>query len=99
MFIYSFCTNTLLPPPPHHLPTTADGLNLQGVAIGNGVMDMYFQEPSYAEYAYYHGLIPLGAKQRFERDWAACMEMVRTAFTFCFVVVSWLALLSVMIGF
>lgn len=55
----------------------SDGLNLAGVAIGNGVMDMYFQEPSYAEYAYYHGLIPLGAKQKFERDWASCMELVR----------------------
>jgi hypothetical protein len=53
-----------------------DGLNLQGVAIGNGVMDMVFQEPSYAEYAYYHGLIPLGAKQQFDKDWAACLEKV-----------------------
>jgi hypothetical protein len=48
------------------------------VAIGNGVMDMVFQEPSYAEYAYYHGLIPLGAKLRFEKDWASCLESVRT---------------------
>jgi hypothetical protein len=46
------------------------------VAIGNGVMDMVFQEPSYAEYAYYHGLIPLGAKQQFDKDWAACLEKV-----------------------
>ena len=53
-----------------------DGLNLAGVAIGNGVMDMVFQEPSYAEYAYYHGLIPLGAKQRFEKEWASCLEKV-----------------------
>jgi hypothetical protein len=48
------------------------------VSIGNGVMDMFFQEPSYAEYAYYHGLIPLGAKIKFERDWAKCLESVRS---------------------
>lgn len=57
--------------------SAVDGLNLAGIAIGNGVMDMIFQEPSYAEYAYYHGLIPLGAKLQFDRDWASCLEKVR----------------------
>ena len=40
------------------------------------------QEQSYAEYAYYHGLIPLGAKNRFDREWAACMESVSVCTVF-----------------
>ena len=55
---------------------TQDGINLVGAAIGNGVMDSVFQEPSYAEYAYYHGLIPLGAKLKFDKDWYTCLEQV-----------------------
>lgn len=51
-------------------------INLQGIAIGNGVIDYFFQVPSYAEYAYSHGLIPLGAKQKFDRDWENCIEQI-----------------------
>eukprot|EP01032_Pedospumella_encystans_P012048 gene12048-13965_t len=54
-----------------------DGINLSGVAIGNGVMDMLTQEPSYAEYAYYHGLIPLGAKLKFDEDWKVCLKKIQ----------------------
>lgn len=57
-----------------------DGLNLMGVAIGNGVMDYYFQEQSYTEYAYSHGLIPLGAKMKIDKDWIACIQKVRSNF-------------------
>eukprot|EP01033_Poteriospumella_lacustris_P009692 gene9692-6935_t len=53
---------------------TGDGINLVGAAIGNGVLDFLFQEPSYAEYAYYHGLIPLAAKERFDREWTQCLQ-------------------------
>jgi len=72
--------------------TTRDHINLQGVAIGNGVMDMLIQEPSYAEYAYYHGLIPLGAKQRIDKEWQLCLQdierqqdkpLTRGSFTKC----------------
>lgn len=35
-----------------------------------------FQEPSYAEYAYTHGLIPLGAKKKFDADWVQCLENI-----------------------
>jgi carboxypeptidase C (cathepsin A) len=49
-------------------------VELQGVAIGNGAIDYAIQEPSYAEYAYYHGLIPLGAKDRLEEEWGRCMD-------------------------
>ncbi|KAJ1441737.1 Alpha/Beta hydrolase protein [Ochromonadaceae sp. CCMP2298] len=55
---------------------TSDGINLQGVAIGNGVMDMFQQEPSYAEYAYSHGLIPRGAYELFSRQWQDCVETI-----------------------
>lgn len=51
-------------------------LNMAGVAIGNGVLDSIFQEPSYAEYAYTHGLIPLGAKRKLDADWVQCLEDV-----------------------
>jgi len=51
-------------------------LNLVGAAIGNGVMDSIFQEPSYAEYAYTHGLIPLAAKNKFDADWQQCLESI-----------------------
>lgn len=50
-----------------------------GAAIGNGVLDFLFQEPSYAEYAYYHGLIPLAAKERFDLEWTQCLQEVRAA--------------------
>lgn len=49
-------------------------VDLQGVAIGNGAIDYAIQEPSYAEYAYYHGLIPLQTKERLEEEWARCMD-------------------------
>jgi hypothetical protein len=51
-----------------------DNINLVGAAIGNGVLDFLFQEPSYAEYAYYHGLIPRAAKDRFEEEWVQCLS-------------------------
>jgi hypothetical protein len=41
-----------------------------------GVIDSMFQEPSYAEYAYTHGLIPLGAKKKFDADWIQCLENI-----------------------
>ena len=41
-----------------------------------GVIDSMFQEPSYAEYAYTHGLIPLGAKKKFDADWVECLENI-----------------------
>jgi hypothetical protein len=53
-----------------------DHLNLQGAAIGNGVLDYLFQEPSYAEYAYSHGLIPLAAKKKFDAEWIECLDQV-----------------------
>ena len=49
-------------------------INLQGAAIGNGAIDYTIQEPSYAEYAYYHGLIPLEAKERLELEWNRCID-------------------------
>eukprot|EP00981_Chlorochromonas_danica_P012652 scaffold5245_cov183-Ochromonas_danica.AAC.3 len=51
-----------------------DGINLVGAAIGNGAMDAIHQEPSYAEYAYTHGLIPLAAKLKFDHQWTQCLE-------------------------
>lgn len=62
--------------------TTVDGINLVGAAIGNGVLDYLYQEPSYAEYAYSHGLIPLAAKQRFDLEWQHCLQAV-TFSPFC----------------
>jgi len=55
---------------------TLDHINLVGAAIGNGVMDFLHQEPSYAEYAYTHGLIPLGAKKKFDADWVQCVDQL-----------------------
>eukprot|EP01041_Mallomonas_annulata_P003654 gene3654-7281_t len=49
-------------------------INLQGVAIGNGVIDYFIQQPAYAEFAYTHGFIPLGAKQKFDKLWINCVE-------------------------
>ncbi len=53
-----------------------DHINLVGAAIGNGIIDVFHQEPSYAEYAYTHGLIPLGAKKKFDADWEQCIDQV-----------------------
>jgi carboxypeptidase C (cathepsin A) len=56
---------------------SSDHINLAGIAIGNGETDYLHQEPSYAEYAYAHGLIPLAAKKKFEIEWMECLEEVR----------------------
>lgn len=56
---------------------SVDHINLVGAAIGNGIIDVFHQEPSYAEYAYTHGLIPLGAKKKIDADWVECMDQVR----------------------
>jgi hypothetical protein len=57
--------------------TSIDHIRLAGIAIGNGVMDYLYQEPSYAEYAYSHGLIPLAAKKKFDLEWLDCLEKIR----------------------
>lgn len=49
-------------------------INLRGVAIGNGVIDMFMQMSSYSVYAYYHGLIPLEVKQRSDDMMALCEQ-------------------------
>jgi carboxypeptidase C (cathepsin A) len=49
-------------------------INLQGVAIGNGVIDDPIQSASYTEYAYTHGLIPLGAKRQIDEMQGRCVE-------------------------
>ncbi len=49
-------------------------INLQGVAIGNGVIDDVIQSASYTEYAYTHGLIPLGAKRKIDEMQGRCVE-------------------------
>jgi len=52
-------------------------INIQGVAIGNGAIDDAIQFASYSEYAYTHGLIPLGAKSYIDDQYVRCMD--RTA--------------------
>ena len=49
-------------------------INLRGVAIGNGVIDLFMQTKSYAEYSYYHGLIPWGVKLRANDMLALCEQ-------------------------
>ena len=49
-------------------------IDLDGIAIGNGVIDDAIQSASYTEYAYAHGLIPLAAKQLIDDKLARCLE-------------------------
>lgn len=49
-------------------------INLEGIAIGNGVIDDAIQLASYTEYAYNHGLIPLGAKKWIDDKYNRCLE-------------------------
>lgn len=44
------------------------------MAIGNGVLDDVVQQASYTEYAYIHGLIPLGAKLYIDDIYNRCIE-------------------------
>jgi len=53
-------------------------IDLAGVAIGNGAIDPV-QDLSHADYAYFHGLIPLGAKLAIEKKMEACEGMDPTA--------------------
>ena len=49
-------------------------VRLAGVAIGNGAIDDAIQFASYSEYAYSHGLIPLGAKRLIDDQYTRCLE-------------------------
>lgn len=49
-------------------------INLKGIACGNGVIDFWLQIKSYATYAYYHGLIPLGVKESADNLWTLCIQ-------------------------
>jgi hypothetical protein len=51
-------------------------IDLQGVAIGNGVIDSETQDGTYAEYAYSHGLIPLEAKEFVDAQFRACQNKI-----------------------
>ena len=53
-------------------------IDLAGVAIGNGAIDP-LQDLSHADYAYFHGLIPLGAKLAIENKMAACVGVAPVA--------------------
>lgn len=48
--------------------------NLHGIGVGNGVIDP-IQDNSYAEYAYYHGMIGKNAKEFIEYRVAHCDEI------------------------
>mmetsp|Transcript_29725 Transcript_29725/g.28436 ORF Transcript_29725/g.28436 Transcript_29725/m.28436 type:complete len:866 (-) Transcript_29725:73-2670(-) len=52
-------------------------INLQGVAIGNGVIDEETQDATYPEYAYTHGLIPIGAKDYAEEQFQKCDNHIK----------------------
>jgi carboxypeptidase C (cathepsin A) len=54
-------------------------LTLAGLAIGNGILDVIAQEGSYTEYAYSHGLIPLGAKEYIDAFRVKCTAEVLAA--------------------
>ena len=41
------------------------------------LITLCLQDRSYAEYAYYHGLIPLGVKTEAERLYDECFERVK----------------------
>lgn len=49
-------------------------INLQGIAIGNGMIDFITQEKAYAEYAYTHGLIPIGVKKVVDQLYRKCID-------------------------
>lgn len=59
---------------PNDAPPNGVFLDIKGIAVGNGVIDDVIQAATYAEYAYYHGLIPLQAKLKFDAQYARCME-------------------------
>lgn len=64
-------------PPRPSVTRVFNHINLQGAAIGNGVTDDIIQTPSYAEYAYMHGLIPLKAKEYIDKQWMKCLERLQ----------------------
>ena len=47
-------------------------IHFQGVALGDAVLDLFSQTTSYAEYAYEHGLIPLGIKKLADKMFQQC---------------------------
>jgi hypothetical protein len=51
-------------------------VHLRGVAVGNGALDFLTMNPSYAEYMYSRGFIPLAAKEHFDRQWAVCLDQL-----------------------
>lgn len=54
---------------------TENLINLQGISLGNPTLDFLKQGTSYAEYAYGHGLIPLGVKKLADKLYEKCYAL------------------------
>lgn len=62
----------------HLLEQPIEGLNLVGIAIGNGWVDPYTQYPAYADYAYENGLISKEAYHRAQKGFEVCDASVKS---------------------
>lgn len=69
----------------HYIPSIAHhlikhpvkGLNLKGMAIGNGWVDPYVQYPAYADYAYENDLISESAYERTKKGFEVCDKTIK----------------------
>ncbi|CAI2369016.1 unnamed protein product [Moneuplotes crassus] len=59
----------------NHTTRTGGNLNLQGIAVGNGVTDWkYDGTPAYVEMSFAHGLIPLDLQRRIKESGCSFIE-------------------------
>lgn len=59
------------------LKNPVDGLNVQGMAIGNGWVDPYTQFPAYADYAFEEKLISETSYKAAQTGFKACQQLIK----------------------
>ncbi|EAR83466.1 serine carboxypeptidase family protein (macronuclear) [Tetrahymena thermophila SB210] len=52
-------------------------INFKGIAIGNGWVDPYYQEPAYGEYAYENGLINKSEYKTISYSFSICQVLIK----------------------
>ncbi|KAL4442629.1 hypothetical protein ABPG74_007031 [Tetrahymena malaccensis] len=56
-------------------------IKFRGVAIGNGWVDPYYQQPAYAEYAYKYNLIDQDTYKATQQQFTICSQYIKTGST------------------
>lgn len=56
-----------------HKDTSEEKINLKGIGLGNGWIDVHIQGPAVIDYAWWHGLIDRKQRDAFMQEWETCL--------------------------